>query len=51
MAGSKKSAGKKTSTYVEPKGYFNADMLKKANEWERAHAKDAKKPANKSKKK
>lgn len=30
-------------TYKEPKGYFNADMLKAAREWEKQNAQKTKK--------
>ena len=41
---------KKEVTYKEPKGYFNADMLKAAREWEKANAQKAKKATNTSNK-
>lgn len=41
-------ATKKKASYTEPKRYFNADMLKAAKEWDKAHPKEtAKKPAAK----
>lgn len=42
------AATKKKVTYREPSGYFNADMMKVAQEWDKAHAgKTDKKPAGK----
>ena len=47
----------KKVTYKEPKGYFNADMLKAAKEWDKAHPEEVKamnnfgkKPVKKGKK-
>ena len=42
------AATKKKVTYREPAGYFNADMRKAAEDWDKAHAgKTDKKPAGK----
>ena len=35
--------------YKEPKGYFNADMLKAAKEWDAKHPQESKQTASKSK--
>ena len=42
------AATKKKVTYTEPAGYFTADMIQVAQEWDKAHAgKTDKKPAGK----
>lgn len=42
------ATAKKKVTYREPAGYFNADMRKAAEDWDKAHAgKTDKKPAGK----
>jgi len=41
----------KKSTYVEPKGYFNADMLKAAKEFDKKQKEEAKANKKKSNKK
>jgi len=35
--------------YVEPKSYFNADMMKAAKEWDKKNKESAKKSAPKKK--
>lgn len=39
----------KKTTYVEPKGYFNSDMKKAINEWEKKNANKGKSDKKKSK--
>lgn len=40
----------KKVTYVEPAAYFNKEMLKAADEWDKAHAKKQKTTAEAQKK-